>query len=159
MSNVLQLSVKLLVCGCYGVFQTLRAAIRITSLWREWFGDRNLLGNVKISPWKCGYRLGLKVAIVLISKTVLLGGNQALGRLSGIKVTVLYKTGINYLFVLMKVKVVVFQLLSAIPDSNLLEIDLAIYLLPRKFQEFTLWLNQNKFQNFEKKARGWVVLV
>ena len=94
------------------------------------------------------------MAIVLISKTVLLGGNQALGRLSGIKVTVLYKTGINYLFVLMKVKVVVFQLLSAIPDSNLLEIDLAIYLLPRKFQEFTLWLNQNKFQNFEKKARG-----
>ena len=28
MSNVLQLSVKLLVCGYYGAFQTLRTAIR-----------------------------------------------------------------------------------------------------------------------------------
>ena len=51
----------------------------------------------------------MAIVLISISKTVFPGGNQALGRLSGIKVTVLYKTGINYLFVLMKVKVVVFQ--------------------------------------------------
>ena len=39
----------------------------ITSVWWEWVGDRNLLGDIKIWPWKCRYRLGLKAAIVLIS--------------------------------------------------------------------------------------------
>ena len=80
----------------------------------------------------------MAIVLISISETVFPGGNQALGRLSGIKVTVLYKTRINYLFVLMKVKVVFFRELSAIPDSNLLEIDLTIYLLRRKFQEFRL---------------------
>ena len=49
-------------------------------VWWEWVGDRNLLGDIKISPRKCCYRLGIKVAIVLISisKKVSHGGNQAL---------------------------------------------------------------------------------
>ena len=51
----------------------------IISVWWEWVGDRNLLGNIKILLWKCRYRLGIKVAIVLIfiSKKVSPGGNQA----------------------------------------------------------------------------------
>ena len=52
----------------------------IISDWSEWVGDRNLLGDIKILPWKCGYHLGIKVAIVSISisKKVSPGGNQAL---------------------------------------------------------------------------------
>ena len=42
--------------------------------------DRILLGDIKISPWKCRYRLGIRVEIVLISitKKVAPSGNQAL---------------------------------------------------------------------------------
>ena len=52
----------------------------IISVWWEWVGDRNLLGDTKISPWKCRYRLGIKVAIFLtsISKKVSAGGNKTL---------------------------------------------------------------------------------
>ena len=120
MSNFLQLSVNLLVCRYYGVFQTLRTATNsilrqwkffspksvffalyflldafsidlepklmmreavndmcmpslcfhereffllsmvIISVWWDWVGDRNLLGDIKILPWKCRYRLGIK---------------------------------------------------------------------------------------------------
>ena len=51
----------------------------IRSVWWEWVGDRNLLGDIKTSPWKCHYCLRIKVAIVLISisKKVSPGGNQA----------------------------------------------------------------------------------
>ena len=50
----------------------------IISVWWEWVGDRHLLGDIKILPWKCRYRLGIKVAIVLISisKKLSPGGNQ-----------------------------------------------------------------------------------
>ena len=52
----------------------------IISVWWEWVGDRNLLGDIKISFRKCRYRLGIKVTIVLISisKKVSPGGNQTL---------------------------------------------------------------------------------
>ena len=52
----------------------------IISVWGECVSDRNLLGDIKISPWKCRYRLRIKVAIVLISisKKVSPSGNQAL---------------------------------------------------------------------------------
>ena len=45
----------------------------------EWVGDRYLLGDIKISPWKFCYHLGIKVPIVLtsISKKVSPGGNQS----------------------------------------------------------------------------------
>ena len=49
-------------------------SLEILSIWWEWAGDRNLLGDVKISPWKCRYRLGIRVEVVLIS---IPGGNQA----------------------------------------------------------------------------------
>ena len=51
----------------------------IISVLREWVGDRNLLGNITISPWKFRNRLGIKVEKVLISisKKVSPGGNQA----------------------------------------------------------------------------------
>ena len=48
----------------------------IISVWWEWVGDRNLLGD--ISPSKCCYCLGIKVTIVLtsISKKVSPVGKQ-----------------------------------------------------------------------------------
>ena len=55
-------------------------SLEIMSVWWEWVGDRNFLGDIKISPWKCPYGLEIKVAIVLISisKKVSPSGNQAL---------------------------------------------------------------------------------
>ena len=55
-------------------------SLEVISVWWEWVGVRNLLGNTKISPWKRRYRLEIRLEIVLISisKKVSPGGNQAL---------------------------------------------------------------------------------
>ena len=59
----------------------------ISLVWWEWVGDRSILGDIKITPWKCRYRLGIKVAIVLIfiSKKVSPGENQALRNILKLK--------------------------------------------------------------------------
>ena len=52
----------------------------IISDWWEWVDDRILLEDIKISPWKFGYHLRIKVGIVSISisKKVSPARNQAL---------------------------------------------------------------------------------
>ena len=68
LKNALQTKYKTSACHLFAFTKEFfLLSLVIISVWWKWVGNRNVLGNIKISPWKCHYRLGIKVAIVLIS--------------------------------------------------------------------------------------------
>ena len=45
---------------CFHEREFFLLSLVIITVWWEWVADRNLLGDIKISPWKCRYRLEIK---------------------------------------------------------------------------------------------------